>query len=88
MIKRSMSKELKSASEKYPVVTVTGPRQTGKTTLVKDVFPDKPYANLESLGTRELADSDPIGFLDRFPDGAILIDMEPIPTECIIENWR
>jgi uncharacterized protein len=79
VFKRQMSKELKSASKKYPVVTVTGPRQTGKTTLVKDVFPDKPYANLEALGTRELADADPIGFLDRYPDGAVLDEIQRCP---------
>gem|GEM_PF-3584109 len=67
-----MHDELKSIAQSYPVVTLTGPRQSGKTTLVKEVFGNKPYANLESLQTRELAETDPIGFLDRYPDGAVL----------------
>lgn len=79
MFERKMSQELRSASKKYPVVIITGPRQSGKTTLVKSVFPDKPYANLESLSTRELAETDPIGFLDRFPEGAILDEIQRCP---------
>lgn len=74
-----MSKELRSMSKQYPVVTVTGPRQSGKTTLVKEVFLEKPYANLESLRTREFAETDPIGFLDSFPDGAILDEIQRCP---------
>ena len=79
LYKRQMAKELRAAASKNPVVTVTGPRQTGKTTLVKAVFPDKPYANLESLRTRELALADPLGFLDRFPDGVILDEIQRCP---------
>lgn len=79
MFKRQMSKELRSMSKQYPVVTVTGPRQSGKTTLVREVFSEKPYANLESLHTGELAESDPIGFLDRFPEGAILDEIQRCP---------
>lgn len=74
-----MSKELKAAARKYPVITLTGPRQSGKTTLVKDVFSDKPYANLEALRTREFAEADPVGFLDRYPDGAILDEIQRCP---------
>ena len=79
LYKRKMAKELRAAAKSNPVVTVTGPRQTGKTTLVRSVFPQKPYANLESLKTRELADTDPIGFLDRFPDGVILDEIQRCP---------
>ncbi len=79
MYKRQMSIELRLMSKQYPVVTVTGPRQSGKTTLVREVFPDKPYANLESLRTGELAETDPIGFLDRFPDGVILDEIQRVP---------
>ena len=61
------------------IVTVTGPRQSGKTTLVRDVFADKPYANLESLRTGELAETDPIGFLDRYPEGAVLDEIQRCP---------
>ncbi|MCH9627398.1 MAG: hypothetical protein S4CHLAM2_10370 [Chlamydiales bacterium] len=80
MFKRQMSKELKFMAKQYPVVTVTGPRQSGKTTLVRDVFPEKPYANLESLRTSELVEADPIGFLDRYPNGAILDEIQRFPN--------
>lgn len=79
MFKRQMSEELQSAARNYPVVTLTGPRQSGKTTLVKDAFPGKPYVNLESIRARELAEVDPSGFLDRFPDGAILDEIQRLP---------
>lgn len=74
-----MAKELKAMAEAYPVVTVTGPRQSGKTTLVREVFPKKPYVNLESLGMRSLAEADPGGFLDQFPTGAILDEIQRFP---------
>lgn len=80
MYKRQMSKELEITSREYPVVTVTGPRQSGKTTLVREVFPDKPYANLESLETRELVETDPIGFLNRYPQGLILDEIQRCPA--------
>ena len=74
-----MSKELRAMAAQYPVVAVTGPRQSGKTTLVKEVFPEKPYANLESLQTRELAETDPTGFLDNYPSGAVLDEIQRCP---------
>lgn len=79
MYKRQMSKELRSMAKQYPVITVTGPRQSGKTTLVREVFSDKPYANLESLRTGELAETDPVGFLDSFPNGAVLDEIQRCP---------
>lgn len=79
MFKRQMVEEFKRAAADYPVVTITGPRQSGKTTLVQTTFPDKPYANLESLRTRELADADPVGFLDRYPEGAIIDEIQRLP---------
>ena len=59
---RAAEAELKGLAKGYPVVTVTGPRQSGKTTLVLNAFPGKPYANLEELDTRTLAETDPRGF--------------------------
>lgn len=79
MFKRQIAAELLSISKQYPVVTLTGPRQSGKTTIVKEVFPNKPYANLESLNTFELANSDPIGFLDKYPEGAIFDEIQKCP---------
>ncbi len=79
MYKRQMSNELRSMAKQYPVVTVIGPRQSGKTTLVREVFSEKPYANLESLQTGELAATDPVGFLDSYPNGAILDEIQRCP---------
>ena len=66
-------------AEKYPVVTITGPRQSGKTTLCKKVFGHKPYANLESPDVRQFAVDDPRGFLSQFPDGAVLDEIQRAP---------
>jgi predicted AAA+ superfamily ATPase len=79
MIEREISSYLKKLAGKYPVVTVTGPRQSGKTTLVKAVFPKKAYVNLESLEEREFAQSDPRAFFSRLPDGAILDEIQRVP---------
>lgn len=79
MIKREISNHLLNLATKYPVVTLTGPRQSGKTTLVKSVFPDKPYINLELMDNREFAQTDPRGFLRRIPDGAILDEIQRSP---------
>lgn len=80
MYKRIMEVELRQSAKKYPVVTLMGPRQSGKTILVKQTFSDKPYVNLESLHVRELAKSDPIGFLAQYPEGAILDEIQTAPT--------
>jgi len=64
---------------KYPVVTVTGPRQSGKTTLCRKVFPDKPYINLEAPDIRQFAVEDARGFLNAYPDGAILDEIQRTP---------
>lgn len=79
MYQRKILKELQSLGKQYPVVTIIGPRQSGKTTLVKYAFPNKPYANLEELDTRNLAISDPRGFLDQYPEGAILDEIQRAP---------
>lgn len=79
MFPREVAQELEALAHSYPVVTVTGPRQSGKTTLVKSKFPQKAYVNLESPDTRELAEVDPRAFLERFPDGAILDEIQRVP---------
>ncbi len=79
MYHRDMAEELKALARGYPVVTLLGPRQSGKTTLVRNTFPDKPYSNLEAIDTQELARSDPRGFLARFPGGAILDEIQRVP---------
>lgn len=64
----------------FPVVTVTGPRQSGKTTLVRAALSSKPYLSLESPGEREFAQSAPQDFLRRFPDGAVIDEAQRAPA--------
>ena len=64
----------------YPVVTVLGPRQSGKTTLCKMAFPEKPYVNLEQPDVREFAQQDSKAFLAQFPDGAVLDEIQNVPS--------
>ncbi len=79
MIERTITPLFKSLSTQYPVLTITGPRQSGKTTLCRAAFPDKRYVNLESPDTRQFALNDPRGFLAQFPDGAILDEIQRAP---------
>ncbi len=79
MIKRQAKDKLKEYSKEFSVVYVNGPRQSGKTTLVRQVFPKKPYVLLEDLDTRDIAISDPRGFLERYPQGAIFDEIQECP---------
>lgn len=79
MFRREIELELKALTKNYPVVTVIGPRQSGKTTLVQHAFPDKLYVNLEFPDTRAMALEDPRGFLEQFPEGAILDEIQRVP---------
>jgi len=79
MIERDMLPTLLQASREYPVVTLTGPRQSGKTTLCRTAFPDKAYINLEAPDIRRFAQDDPRGFLATLPDGAILDEIQRTP---------
>jgi hypothetical protein len=79
MINRTIEPVLKELAAKYPVVTLTGPRQSGKTTLCRKVFPDAPYANLENPDTREFAATDPRGFLSAYPAGVIIDEIQRVP---------
>jgi predicted AAA+ superfamily ATPase len=79
-LKRDMANEAQEMAKVYPVVTLIGPRQSGKTTLIKELFPDKPYVSLEDLDEKNLAENDPRGFLARFPDGAILDEIQRVPA--------
>jgi len=79
MIDRAIESVLKELAGKYPVVTITGPRQSGKTTLCRKVFPGMAYANLERPDTRDFATGDPKGFLGSYPDGVILDEIQRAP---------
>ena len=80
MIKRDLSHTLKRLSSKFPVVSVVGPRQSGKTTLVRNVFPKLAYISLEDLDTREFALQDPRGFLSNYRKGVILDEVQRVPA--------
>ncbi|MDF1653966.1 MAG: ATP-binding protein [Coxiellaceae bacterium] len=80
LIKRALEPELIEMSGFYPVVTVIGPRQSGKTTLVRALFKDKPYVSLENPDEREFATTDPRNFLAKYPDGAILDEIQQVPS--------
>ncbi|MFQ5411594.1 MAG: ATP-binding protein [Phycisphaerae bacterium] len=79
MIRRHLSRTLKAAARDFPVVTVTGPRQSGKTTLVRAAFPRHRYASLEDPDVRAFAEEDPRGFLDQFRGKVILDEVQRTP---------
>ena len=79
MIRRNLEKNLQEASRKYPVISLTGPRQSGKTTLVRAAFPEHGYISLEDPEQRGLALEDPRGFLSQFPEGVILDEVQRAP---------
>ena len=79
MIGREIQPVLQKLLGQYPIVTVTGPRQSGKTTLCQQTFPNLSYANLESPEQREYAISDPRAFLAQFRHGAILDEIQRAP---------
>lgn len=79
MISRDSENTIHSLLKGFPIVTITGPRQSGKTTLAKKIFSDKPYASLEDPDVRLAAQEDPRAFLERFPDGAVLDEVQRCP---------
>lgn len=79
MIQRDITAELLEAASEYPVVTVFGPRQSGKTTLVQMTFPDKHFVSLEDPDVRMAAEMDPRGFLSEMPHGAVLDEIQRLP---------
>jgi predicted AAA+ superfamily ATPase len=79
MIPRDVEQTVRTLLRGFPIVTITGPRQSGKTTLAKLIFADKPYRSLEDPDIRKAAQDDPRGFLARFPDGAVLDEVQRCP---------
>ncbi len=79
MIKRKLSKELHVLLQEYPIVTVLGPRQAGKTTLVQQELPDYAYVSLEDPDERMLATEDPRAFLRRYPGNTIFDEVQRVP---------
>ena len=79
LITRTAEKELRTLAGQFKAVAVVGPRQSGKTTLVRMAFPDKAYVSLENPDTRRFAIEDPRGFIAGYPDGAILDEIQRTP---------
>ena len=79
MIPRAITPHLQALFAQYPFVTVTGPRQSGKTTLCRAAFPELDYVNLESPRVRRFAQEDPERFLAGYPNGAILDEIQRVP---------
>jgi len=77
--KREIESEVLEMATQYPVLTITGPRQSGKTTLVKHLFGHLPYYSFESPDTRTLVEADPRTFLKQNQSGAILDEIQNIP---------
>ena len=91
MIRREITDKVLEYAGKFPVVTITGPRQSGKTTLSKALFPHKPYVSLEELDNRNYAQSDPRGFLSQYPEGAVIDEVQRTPDllsyiQTIVDN--
>ncbi|MCK4803255.1 MAG: ATP-binding protein [Spirochaetes bacterium] len=79
MVNREVSQKVLQFAAQYPVITITGPRQSGKTTLCKMLFPEKGYINLENIEVRNYASADPRGFLAQYPDGAVIDEIQRVP---------
>ena len=79
MIARSLSSFVRDNAGWFPVVSVTGPRQSGKSTLVRHVFPDYEYVNLEDEATRNLALADPAGFIRERPARLVIDEAQRVP---------
>ncbi len=78
-LQRNIEKEVLAMAKDYPVITITGPRQSGKTTLARHLFSHLPYQSLENPDTRLLAESDPRRFLNQFEKGAVLDEIQHVP---------
>ena len=80
MFKRQIEHAIKEAAGSYPIIALTGPRQSGKTTLAKEIFKKGyKYVNLEEIDNREYAKSDPRSFLAEYQDGVIIDEAQHIP---------
>jgi predicted AAA+ superfamily ATPase len=79
MIRRQATPLLVQMSKGFPIVALTGPRQSGKTTLARQAFPDKPYFSLEDPETRQRLAADPRQFFAILPGGAVLDEVQRCP---------
>ena len=79
MIERTIKNKVQQLLQKYPVVTLTGPRQSGKSTLLRNTFADYDYVSLEDPDNRSFALDDPKGFLKSYPDKTIIDEAQKVP---------
>lgn len=79
MIKRKAYDALERLAKQFPVVAITGPRQSGKTTLAQAAFPQKRYVSMDDKNLREIARSNPGDFLKAFPEGAVIDEAQKVP---------
>lgn len=80
MIPRTAENCLKTFAQGYPILALTGPRQSGKTTLARAVFPALPYVSLENPVQREFAENDPRGFFKNYAEGAVIDEAQRCPA--------
>ena len=85
-LRRTIEAHLPRLRSQYPVLTITGPRQSGKTSLVRHHFRDLPFVNLENHEERAFAREDPNGFLSRFPDGAVVDEIQHVPELTVVDS--
>ncbi len=79
VIHRNIEKAIKKEAKKYPVLALTGPRQSGKTTLLLHLFPEYEYLSLENPDTRDFAEKDPVAFLQKYNRHIILDEVQRVP---------
>lgn len=79
MITRIATEEVKLLAKEFKAIAIVGPRQSGKTTLARHVFPNKPYVSLENPDIRQFATDDPRGFLEQYPKGAVFDEAQRVP---------
>ena len=80
MIHRTLADKLRQLATKYPFVTITGPRQSGKSTLAEMTFPDYRRVSLEDLDNRAFAAEDPRGFIATYPTRTIIDEVQRVPS--------
>ena len=78
-IHRELTEIIKEAERYFPVITITGPKQSGKTTLIRNEFKHLTYYSLENLDVRNYAENDPVSFLNQHSEGMILDEVHNVP---------
>lgn len=80
MVSRVLISAINKVGKKYPVISVTGPRQSGKSTLIKNMFPKYKYVSLEDIDVRQFAETDPRGFLTEYKSPCIIDEAQRVPA--------